>query len=435
MRSIAVRMLFHCAELNAFFTSSVTTAQYSFVSPSHFSPSSASRSPEMTVSMAAIVDQPLRSPYWQSERPSGPSMKTCRRSQRFASAFFRPRPICRLDEMMSKLGRPGRVAEPATIITPEDQPDTWEASRVERTSTSYRLYRKCCAASSNGHFPRPSLRNLAIYMRLGKDSAPTLISTKADLQRFIAAARQPANQGATREFYTLAATTITRIQLRAGPYNRSPRRHKLIDAVRMYIADAHKSLSPTVIHPRYTEELLHITRIRSIASPSSTGLIMQEQLYQPSPWKNFEEHAGGSRTTLRLGQTEYQTPLSRSPLPSTLTSSCRCTRRACGLVSFQRARKGRSLSCCQSQASPLRNHRRTGRFVCWTQRARFSKESSVTASKPLLRALEASQITSTAFGRGDRRSTPSRTSSPLPERPSRARDGTVTRLRQEAQEE
>ncbi|CAB0040026.1 unnamed protein product, partial [Trichogramma brassicae] len=78
----------------------------------------------------------------------------------------------------------------------------------------------------------------------------------------------------------------------------------------------------------------------------------QEQLHQPSPWKNFEEPAGGSRTTLRLGQTEYQTPLSRSPLPRTLTSSCRCTRRACGPVSFQRAGKGRGLFCCQSHASP-----------------------------------------------------------------------------------
>ncbi|CAB0044083.1 unnamed protein product [Trichogramma brassicae] len=151
----------------------------------------------------------------------------------------------------------------------------------------------------------------------------------------------------------------------------------------------------------------------------------QEQLYQQSPWKNFEEHAGGSRITLRLGRTEYQTPLSRSPLPRTLTSSCRCTRRACGPVSFQRAGIGRGLTCRQSQASPPKNHRRTGRSVCWTQRARFSKESSVTASKPLLKALGASQITSTAFGRGDRRSTPSRTSAPPPERPSRARDGTA----------
>ncbi|CAB0035035.1 unnamed protein product [Trichogramma brassicae] len=151
----------------------------------------------------------------------------------------------------------------------------------------------------------------------------------------------------------------------------------------------------------------------------------QEQLYQPSPWKNFEEHAGGSRITLRLGRTEYQTPLSRLPLPRTLTSSYRCTRRACGPVSFQRAGKGRGLSCCQSQASSPKNHRRTGRSVRWTQRARFSKESSSTASKPLLRALGASQITSKAFGRGDRRSTPSRTSSPPPERPSRGRDGTA----------
>ncbi|CAB0032903.1 unnamed protein product [Trichogramma brassicae] len=97
-----------------------------------------------------------------------------------------------------------------------------------------------------------------------------------------------------------------------------------------------------------------------------------------------------SAITLRLGRTEYQTPLSRSPLSRTLTSSCRCTRRACGPVSSQRARKGRSMSCYQRQASPPKNHRRTGRSVCWTQRARFSKESSVTASKPLLRAMGAS---------------------------------------------
>ncbi|CAB0039948.1 unnamed protein product [Trichogramma brassicae] len=57
--------------------------------------------------------------------------------------------------------------------------------------SQYRLYRKCCAASSNGHLPRPSLRNLSIYMRLTKDSAPTLITTEADLQRFISATHQP----------------------------------------------------------------------------------------------------------------------------------------------------------------------------------------------------------------------------------------------------
>ncbi|CAB0030683.1 unnamed protein product [Trichogramma brassicae] len=81
------------------------------------------------------------------------------------------------------------------------------------------------------------------------------------------------------------------------------------------------------------------------------------------------------------------------------TSSTRCTRLACGQVSFQRAGKGRVLSCRQSRASPPRNHRRTGCSVCLTQRAIFSKESSVTASKPLLRALGVSQITSTSFGR------------------------------------
>ncbi|CAB0044049.1 unnamed protein product [Trichogramma brassicae] len=43
--------------------------------------------------------------------------------------------------------------------------------------------------------------------------------------------------------------------------------------------------------------------------------------------------------------------------------------------------------------------------VCMTQRARFSKESSVTASKPLLRALEVFQISSTVFERGIQRYT------------------------------
>ncbi|CAB0042917.1 unnamed protein product [Trichogramma brassicae] len=125
----------------------------------------------------------------------------------------------------------------------------------------------------------------------------------------------------------------------------------------------------------------------------------QEQLYQPLPWRNYEKHTGGSRSTLHLERIKYHTPLSRSPSPRTLTSSCRCTRRACGPVSFPRAGKDRGSSCCQSQASPPKNHRRTGRSVCLTQRARFWEESSVTASKPLLGALGASQNTSTAFRR------------------------------------
>ncbi|CAB0041827.1 unnamed protein product [Trichogramma brassicae] len=120
----------------------------------------------------------------------------------------------------------------------------------------------------------------------------------------------------------------------------------------------------------------------------------QNQLYQPSLWKNSEEHAGGSMITLRLARMEYQTSLSILPLPRSLTSSCRCTRRACGLVSFPRAGNDRVLSCCRSQARPAKKHRRTGRCVLLTQRARSWKESSVTAFKPLLRALRASQTTS-----------------------------------------
>ncbi|CAB0041559.1 unnamed protein product [Trichogramma brassicae] len=102
----------------------------------------------------------------------------------------------------------------------------------------------------------------------------------------------------------------------------------------------------------------------------------QKQLYQPSPWKNFEEHAGGSRITLRLGRTEYQTPLSRSPLPRTLTSSCRCTKALpANRCLFPRAGKDRGLSCCQSQASHPKNHRRIGRCVYWTQRARSWRDT------------------------------------------------------------
>ncbi|CAB0030184.1 unnamed protein product [Trichogramma brassicae] len=67
-------------------------------------------------------------------------------------------------------------------------------------------------------------------------------------------------------------------------------------------------------------------------------------------------------------------------LPRTLTSSsCRFTRRACEPVSFPRAGKDRGLSCCQSQASNPKNHRRIGHCVCWTQRQDPGENSSVIA--------------------------------------------------------
>ncbi|CAB0044395.1 unnamed protein product [Trichogramma brassicae] len=150
----------------------------------------------------------------------------------------------------------------------------------------------------------------------------------------------------------------------------------------------------------------------------------QEQLYQPSPWKNYEEHAGGSRITLRVGRTEYQTPPSRSPLPRTRTSSCRCTWHACGPVSFQRARKAEACPAAKARQAPRRTIVVQAALYAEYRGRDSRKKSSATTSKATTESPGgASQITSTAFGRGDRRSTPSRTSTPPPERPSRGKDG------------
>ncbi|CAB0040336.1 unnamed protein product [Trichogramma brassicae] len=70
----------------------------------------------------------------------------------------------------------------------------------------------------------------------------------------------------------------------------------------------------------------------------------QEQLYRPSLWRSYEEHVGGSRTTLRLGRTEFRTPPSNLPSTRILTSSCRSiTESPEGLSDHQYGfRKGRS---------------------------------------------------------------------------------------------
>ncbi|CAB0042200.1 unnamed protein product [Trichogramma brassicae] len=62
--------------------------------------------------------------------------------------------------------------------------------------------------TETGHLPRPSLRNLSIYMRLTKDSAPTLIATEADLQRFISATHQPIQSQLLMQYHTLTAQHI-----------------------------------------------------------------------------------------------------------------------------------------------------------------------------------------------------------------------------------
>uniref|UniRef100_A0ABD2VSQ6 Uncharacterized protein n=1 Tax=Trichogramma kaykai TaxID=54128 RepID=A0ABD2VSQ6_9HYME len=55
IRRSAALMLFHRAELNAFFTSRVTTAQYFLVPRFHLLPAMASRAVAMTFSMALIA--------------------------------------------------------------------------------------------------------------------------------------------------------------------------------------------------------------------------------------------------------------------------------------------------------------------------------------------------------------------------------------------
>ncbi|CAB0038342.1 unnamed protein product, partial [Trichogramma brassicae] len=59
--------------------------------------------------------------------------------------------------------------------------------------------------------------------------------------------------------------------------------------------------------------------------PAPPPPLQAEQLYRPSLWRSYEEHVGGSRTTLRLGRTEFRTPPSNLPSTRILTSSCRCT--------------------------------------------------------------------------------------------------------------
>ncbi|CAB0038267.1 unnamed protein product [Trichogramma brassicae] len=81
-------MLSHRAELNAFLTSSVTTAQYFLVPRYHLLSAMASRAVEMTSSMASIVDRPFQKPYCRSERPPGLSVKASSRSHMILSRIL-----------------------------------------------------------------------------------------------------------------------------------------------------------------------------------------------------------------------------------------------------------------------------------------------------------------------------------------------------------
>ena len=65
-RALIIRPQF--AKLNAFLTSSVTTAQYSLVPNRHLSPSIASLAMSTTLLIASIVDRPFLNPYCRSER-------------------------------------------------------------------------------------------------------------------------------------------------------------------------------------------------------------------------------------------------------------------------------------------------------------------------------------------------------------------------------
>ncbi|CAB0036588.1 unnamed protein product [Trichogramma brassicae] len=61
-------------------------------------------------------------------------------------------------------GRPNHLR--ANVILPSDR---------------HRLYRRCAAAAEAHGYPRPFVRNLCIYMRRARDSAPICIMSDDDL--------------------------------------------------------------------------------------------------------------------------------------------------------------------------------------------------------------------------------------------------------------
>ncbi|CAB0037086.1 unnamed protein product [Trichogramma brassicae] len=81
-------MLSHRAELNAFLTSRVTTAQYFLVPRCHLLPATAYRAVETISLMGSIVDRPFRKPYCRSERPPGLSVKASSRSHMILSRIL-----------------------------------------------------------------------------------------------------------------------------------------------------------------------------------------------------------------------------------------------------------------------------------------------------------------------------------------------------------
>ncbi|CAB0040105.1 unnamed protein product [Trichogramma brassicae] len=81
-------MLSHRAELNAFLTSRVTTAQYFLMPRNHLLPATAFRAVEMTSSMTSIVDRPFRKPFCRSKRLPGLSVKASSRSHMILSRIL-----------------------------------------------------------------------------------------------------------------------------------------------------------------------------------------------------------------------------------------------------------------------------------------------------------------------------------------------------------
>ncbi|CAB0033709.1 unnamed protein product [Trichogramma brassicae] len=136
------------------------------------------------------------------------------------------------------------------------------------------------------------------------------------------------------------------------------------------------------------------------AGPPCSCRIGRRSLYQPSPWRNSKELSRGSRSAPRPARMAYPTQRSKSLLPPDPKSSCGCTRRVWRPAFFHLAESARGLSCFQNQVNLLTSRLRIVRCVCWTQRARFYRESYATGWKLSQRDPEASRSDSR---KGDQR--------------------------------
>ncbi|CAB0031310.1 unnamed protein product [Trichogramma brassicae] len=137
------------------------------------------------------------------------------------------------------------------------------------------------------------------------------------------------------------------------------------------------------------------------AGPPSSCRDERESWSQPSLWRNSKELSRGSRSDRRPARMACPTWRSSSLLPRVPTSSCGCTRRVWRPAFSRPAGSARDSSCSQSQANLPTSRPRIVRCACWTQRARFSRESYATGWRLSQRDPEASRSDSMASGKGD----------------------------------